>query len=336
MLWAGAAGAGEQQDRELYPPGFEVAVEQGLLFLQAQQKPGGSFEAAGPPAAMAGLAVLAFLANGHTPDVGRYGLTVRNALDYLLNLNPDSGYWGRDGGRMYGHCIVTLALSQAYGTETDPAQRARIKKALGAASRVIIAAQSVGKDDAHIGGWRYEPGSTDSDMSVTAWCVHALAGCRNAGMDIPQERFESAATFIMRCWREKQRGFAYLPTDEPSPGMTGAALACLRMAGASRSFDAAAAGRLVLERPVRDDARYQYSSLYWTTLAAHFVGQPLWPAVWKGNRDYLLSRQRRDDGSWPASRNEVDGQGKAGRFFPTAMAVLTLSVPSQILPVYRK
>lgn len=328
--------AAERPEKEPNPPGFELAIDRGLNFLHEQQKPDGSFDAAGPPAAMAGLAILAFLANGHTPDLGKYGMTVRNALDYLLNLNPEGGYWGRDGGRMYGHCIVTTALAQVYGAENDPSQRARTGKALSRAVNVLYAAQDVARDALHAGGWRYDPTSSDSDLSVSVWCIHALLACRNASVDVPQGRLDRAGDYIARCWREKQRGYSYTPHDEPSPGLTGAALACLQMMGAGHRADIAAASRLVLEKPVREDARYQYCSLYWTTLAAHITGQPLWPTVWKSNRDYLLSRQRRDDGSWPASRSEVDGQGKPGRFFATAMAVLSLSIPSQILPMYQK
>ena len=50
-------------------------------------------------------------------------MTVRTAADYLANLNPENGYFGRDESRMYGHCIVTLALAEAYGTEVDEIQR---------------------------------------------------------------------------------------------------------------------------------------------------------------------------------------------------------------------
>src|SRR5687768_11460706 len=69
-----------QQAGEVLPAGFDRAIERGLIYLQKRQvQDKGSFDADGPPNAMAGLAVLSFLACGHTPDVGRYGLTVRRA-----------------------------------------------------------------------------------------------------------------------------------------------------------------------------------------------------------------------------------------------------------------
>src|SRR5688500_9885145 len=62
-----------QLDAAELPAGLDAAIDHGLLFLQRQQKEDGSFDAQGPAAAMAGLAVLAFLSNGHTPELGRYG-----------------------------------------------------------------------------------------------------------------------------------------------------------------------------------------------------------------------------------------------------------------------
>ena len=56
---------------EVLPAGLDRAVERGLNYLHGQQDAEkGSFRAAGPPNAMAGLAVLAFLGCGHTPHIG--------------------------------------------------------------------------------------------------------------------------------------------------------------------------------------------------------------------------------------------------------------------------
>src|SRR2546421_11549510 len=98
------------------PPNLDRTINSGLAWLQKQQKDDGSFGSEMKPA-LTGLSLLAFLASGHTPEVGRYGVTVRTAADYLTTRDPEGGYFGRDESRMYGHCIVTLALAEAYGTE---------------------------------------------------------------------------------------------------------------------------------------------------------------------------------------------------------------------------
>src|SRR3954465_7007344 len=107
-------------------PALDRTINSGLTWLQKQQKDDGSFGSDLKPS-LTGLSLLAFLASGHTPEVGRFGVTVRTAADYLANLNPENGYFGRDESRMYGHCIVTLALAEAYGTEVDEIQRRRIR-----------------------------------------------------------------------------------------------------------------------------------------------------------------------------------------------------------------
>src|SRR5258705_10797602 len=124
-------GARAQQPKTItLPPTLDRTINSGLTWLQKQQKDDGSFGSDLKPA-LTGLSLLAFLASGHTPEVGRFGVTVRTAADYLANLNPENGYFGsRDESKMYGHCIVTLALAESDGTEVDEIQRRRIRAVL--------------------------------------------------------------------------------------------------------------------------------------------------------------------------------------------------------------
>ena len=70
------------------PANLERTINSGLTFLQKQQKVDGSFGTELKPA-MTGLSVMAFLASGHTPDMGRFGANVRGGIDYLAKLNPE-------------------------------------------------------------------------------------------------------------------------------------------------------------------------------------------------------------------------------------------------------
>src|SRR4051812_42096982 len=146
-------------------PKVDDAVGRGLEFLAKQQNPDGSFTAGrnadgtpttsvtAPPCAVTGVAVMAFLAAGDVPDLGRRGPVLSAAVEYLLGKVPEDGYVGAPSGpkgddsRMYGHGVVTLALAQAYGVEHDRDRRQRIRSALAKMLGVILRAQSVAKPD---------------------------------------------------------------------------------------------------------------------------------------------------------------------------------------------
>jgi hypothetical protein len=283
---------------------------------------------------MTALGLLAFLSAGHTPDVGKYGLTVRNALDHLVNINPDNGWYGGDGARMYGHCIITIALAHAYGIEEDETQRRKLRSCLDKAMHCIIAAQQVGKDGNSIGGWRYERNSSDSDLSCTTWCLLALSACRDAGLSPPRESFERALRYVLRCYRGRDGGFSYLVGAQISPSMTAAGLLNLHLLGVADRDEAADAARTLINKPVRGGTNF-YCAVFYAVLAGHVAGEDVWPALWKNAHEQLLPAQRRDDGSWPARPDEEPaGQGKPSRFYPTAMSVLTLAIPLRLLPLY--
>src|SRR5256885_2052489 len=161
----------QQPKTTTLPPTLDRTINSGLTWLQKQQKDDGSF-GSDLKHSLTGLSLMAFLASGHTPEVGRYGVTVRTAADYLATRDPEGGYFGVDGSRMYGHCIVTLALAEAYGTEVDEIQRRRIRATLEKSLKVIYAGQDMRKEKPQFeGGWRYQPQSSDSDLSVSAWAM---------------------------------------------------------------------------------------------------------------------------------------------------------------------
>src|SRR4029079_10081412 len=97
-----------------------------------------------------------------------------HCIRYVLATESKNGYLGVRGGKMYEHGIAALFLSEVSGM-VDPARQQRIDVMLPRALKVILDAQAVPKTEAiDSGGWRYEPDSKDSDMSVTGWCLMAL------------------------------------------------------------------------------------------------------------------------------------------------------------------
>src|SRR4030095_17022514 len=72
-------------------PSADSAAQRGLEYLAKHQTADGSCDWVENRVAITGLAVTAFLACGHTPDVGRYGIVVRGGIDYLLAQAKDDG-----------------------------------------------------------------------------------------------------------------------------------------------------------------------------------------------------------------------------------------------------
>jgi hypothetical protein len=326
------------------PRGLDEAVGRGLAYLARQQHADGSFnvfprdgkDADGPKyaAAATGLALLAFLSAGHTPDVGRYGMVSRNAADYLAAAVPADGYVGRGDERgMYAQAIVTLALAEAYGVEPNPDKRRRQYAALRRLVGVILKAQDVKKDqDAHAGGWRYTPEARDSDLSLSGWNALALRAAQGTGLPVPEEALARAADFVTRCYSKDRRAFAYVPGGEVRPGTTGTGVLCLYLLDRAERPEAKEGAKSLAERPPDEgDGRYPYYTLYYVTQAAWQADDDVWAKASKATLDRLIGTQQ-PDGGWP---KEPAG-GEPGRVYRTAMAVLTLTVPYRLLPAYQR
>jgi hypothetical protein len=119
--------AARGQENPPMPDNLDAAVARGLEYLSKRQNPDGSFGGGEHRLALSGLSVMSFLACGHTPGAGRYGLVVRGGVDYLLAQSRGDGYYGKGNDRgMYHQGIVTLALAEAYGVEPDESRRRRM------------------------------------------------------------------------------------------------------------------------------------------------------------------------------------------------------------------
>jgi len=315
-------------------PGPEVdsAIDRALAYLARQQKPDGLITDGPNRVATTGLATLAFLAAGHVPDEGKYGGVVRNAVDALVKSVPPVGYVGGvDGSRMYGHGIVTLALAQAAGVDPSEKRRAALRTTLERMIKVILDAQNVQKDPTNAGGWRYEPNSGDSDLSLSGWASLSLRAAQNAGLNVPKEPAERAVGFIARCFKADEGCFCYTPGQAPSIAMTSVGVLDLHLLDAADRPEVARAAAWLATHPVQNDTRFFYYSLYYSTQAATQVGGDLQEQTWKNNKGLLLARQQ-DDGGFPQSTTAEE----PGRVYATAMAALTLAVPYQMLPIYQR
>ena len=331
---AGFSPAAPSKDEAL-PPGIEESIAKGLSFLAKNQNPDGSLDSDDRQVPITALSLLAFLASGNTPDVGRYGLVVRSAEEFLLTRAAPDGYFGTGGRGMYTHAIVTLALSEACGVESSPDRRARIFAAVSKAVDVILAAQKTPKSNPIFeGGWRYEPKSNDSDLSLSGWNVLALRAAQQIGVQVPEDSYRKAAEFVLRCFDPKAKGFAYQPGQPAQAGDSAIAILCLDLlnsAGraASQIRDAQA---FLAQHPINDDLQFPYYSGYYIVQATlDRAGDP-WTKAGRAVLLRLIKHQDAKDGGWPQSKT---GQ-EPGRLYATAMAIQTLAAPFRLLPVYQR
>lgn len=316
------------------PPRLDAAIGRGLTFLARQQNSDGSFDGGGPKVATTGLCVLAFLAAGDAPDVGKYGLVVRNSVDWLLTRQAQDGYFGEGDRGMYTHAIATLALTQAYGVEPEASRRIRIHAALAKAVAVILAAQNAPKSNPSFGGgWRYDRNSADSDLSLSGWNCMALRGAEAVGVDVPADARKRAAEFVLRCFDNATKGFGYQPGNGAQAGESAIGVLCLYLLG---QLDANAArldsaAKYLESHPIDDNSPFPYYGSYYVTQAAFQRDGDTWTRAGRPTLERLIRLQDKD-GGWPQSKSARE----PGRLYATAMALQALTVPYRLLPVYQR
>ncbi|MCS7048171.1 MAG: terpene cyclase/mutase family protein [Verrucomicrobiae bacterium] len=276
-------------------------MERAISWFVAQQQPTGFWS---DNTALQALPLLALLSAGEV----RHPAAERG-LNELLRRQDAEGAFISGGAMMYGHAIATLTLAESLGMVGD---EATVRAALERAVRLVVRAQAVGKGPFHEGGWRYQPTSADSDLSVTVWQVLALRAAAEAGVAVPASAMEQAVRYIRRC-AHPQGGFGYQPGGLPGSARTAAALVALRLCGEEARVD-------WLERnPVRWESPFYFAGAHH---AAHLkVGF---------DAAELIARQN-PDGSWPPSPNGEDAR-RGGPLYCTAMAVLALTAEWKFLP----
>jgi hypothetical protein len=246
----------------------------------------------------------------------------------------------------YNHAIAGLMLGEVYGHVTG--QRAlKVRKAINRALQYSRDLQARPKDiPFDKGGWRYlrHYDEIDSDLSVTAWQLMFLRSARNAEFNVPQAWVDEAMDFVHRCWDPQQGLFTYSRHadggyDHISRGLEGAGILSLSLAGQHQTPMARSAGDWLLAHPytrfgevVGSGDRFFYSS-YYCSQAALQLGGRYWEGIYPPLVEAML-RAQSPDGSWPVESNGLDGV--FGNLYTTPLAVLALTPPYQLLPVYQR
>lgn len=332
MVWCGGRVVGEETNLEsasaqMITPAAEQAIQQGLSFLAQAHAEDGSFGTGAyrGNTAVTALAGLAFLCSGSTPGRGPYGRHLDRTIDYLLAHVQQSGLIvsqrGMSHGPMYDHGFSVLFLSECYGMSRRPDLREKLTRAV----QLIVATQN------HEGGWRYQPRRSEADISVTVCEVMALRAARNAGLYVPKQTIDRSIQYVKKS-QNPDGGFMYILSTggESEFARSAAALVALYTAGV---YDAPeiqkgldyVAKFLPQTGQVRREQYYFYGH-YYAVQAMWWAGGPRWNRWFPAIRDDLLARQR-PDGSWT---------DPICTHCATAMALVVLQIPNNVLPIIQR
>lgn len=344
----------------------DSGVERGLAWLAAQQQRDGSFATLpqGQPG-VTSLCLMAFVAHGHMPGSGPYGEQLEKAVKYILSCQQENGLIALVGPRgkqihrnvsheigstaTYNHALSALVLSEVFamGQGSDIEQmQSSIEKAIG----LTLEMQTWPKDrGADRGGWRYvdDFNHEDSDLSVSGWHLMFLRSAKNAGFDVQAEPIEKAVEYVQRCYRPRFQTFLMLAEDDThrSRAMAGAGILALAHAGMHDSPEAKAAGEWLLryefttyneslpfDRPQYHDDRYHYGAFV-CTQAMYQLGGHFWQQFYPPTVRTLL-RSQSAEGAWLKENHQYDA--KFGTAYTSALALLTLGAPNQLLPIFQR
>lgn len=178
--------------RELY--------DRGLAWLvQTQAGDGGWNDGQGGPA-VAGMAIMCFLASGEDPNFGPYSGNIRRALRNVIGQqDPNTGYFG---GSMYHHGFAMLGLAEAYGAVDDrnlwTDNPGRSKLSIGQSLELAVKSAVTSQKRNASGAWRYNPSGSDADTSVAGAVLMGLLAARNAGIEVPDESIDKAISYYVK------------------------------------------------------------------------------------------------------------------------------------------
>lgn len=323
----------------------DQAIEKGVRFILQKQHEDGSIHDRGKQTAMSALSLMAMASVGHQPiHPNEFGRAMKNALNYILrDENQDElGYYGnKNGGRMYGHGIVTLTLSEMLGMGMDEETDKKIHDQCQNAIDLILRSQKVKKSTAQQGGWRYSPDARDADLSVSVWQLMALRSAKNSGLDVPSSAISNAISYLERSYKskrlangnpaEKKSGFAYQPGGAAEYTTSAAGLLAMQVCGEYESpFVHGAADWLLDHKPEKSRKFFFYGTYYYAQGMYQRGGDYAKQA--REMVENILLELQRENGSWIGSGSEAG----AGEVYSTTLAILALAVKYHYLPIYQR
>ena len=342
--------------------GTEQALKDGLEWLKNHQSPDGSWDTDGynvncmvcpdessdggdlgqavHDVGVTGLALLAFLGDGHTTRQGLYKETVTKGVKWLRDMqDPDEGLIGEPIGDafLYDHSIATLAICEAYYFSKSPLIRATAQKAV----RYVESARNP------YGVWRYDvPPIGENDTSVTGWMIFALKSAETAGIQVDPQAFLSSLGWIDEVTDPATGRVGYMDAGSESsripnvndhyPASKGEALTAVGLLCRffmdqdpdEEPLMKKHAELLAKKAPEWDPDGFGCDMYYWYygTYAMYQMGGTYWERWNKSMKKAVVDSQRQD-GDFKGSWDPVGPWGFAGgRVYSTALMTLCLEV----------
>lgn len=310
---------------ELIDEKTETLTNSALKWLAARQNEDGSFGSQKEYSQNVGVTALcgmSFLASGSVPEAGPYSAQVKLCTEFLLSCSQANGFLvnsaGETHGPMYGHGFGTMFLAEVYGMTQQLEVRDKLKRAVN----LIILTQN------KQGGWRYNPVPDEADISVTVCQMMALRAARNAGIAVPKEVIDRAVEYIKKC-QNPDGGFRYRIFDpaESKVARSAAGIVALYTAGVTQD-DAIKRGfaYLLNQRKVKKEVEYYFYAEYYATQAFWHADGENWITLFPDIRDKLIEKAVNDHWEDTVTGNE----------YATAMALIALQIPKNLVPIFER
>ncbi|MGD2017373.1 MAG: terpene cyclase/mutase family protein [Planctomycetota bacterium] len=336
--------------------GTEQAIKDGLEWLKKHQDEDGKWDCdefmkhdpssdkcdgSGDPnhdIGDTGLALLAFLGDGHTMTRGTYKDVVKRGIKWLADeQDRESGLFGEEIGHafLYDHSIATLAMCETFYLDKSTLLKTKAQKAMNYISRARNP----------YGVWRYEvPPNGQNDTSVTGWMIFAMKSAEEGKLKIDREAYTAAIQWFDEMTDPGTGRVGYFEPGSPSSRVTGrndqyptekgealtaVSLLCRFFLGQDPEEDKVMqdhAELLLRTLPEWDPEGFGCDMYYWYygSYAMFQMGGKYWKA-WRGALETAVLRSQRKDGASKGSWDPVGPWGYAGgRVYSTATMVLCL------------
>ncbi len=336
----------------------EATVTKALTYLKQKQNQDGSWGESGSEnqAALTGLAMLAFLGHGETPDSKEYGTTIQKGLQRLVVFSSETGIEKSDRG--FGHAILTYALAEAAGMvasgELTAAMDKRVEFLIKHQNKFgsfyynydntpVTADKEVGSGMLKKGIIAGEP---QCDLSFAGWNIQALKAAWSAGSEVPglYEALRKSIDALNDVHQANGGGFSFGINGGKygaDPEVTPVGIYCLQTLGENGSK--AVENGLKWLRKHKDgiqllpawnsNQRFPLYVWYYQTLMLYQQGNGsgnLWNA-WNRSLKKMLLENQQQNGSWQLSRKHDDEEIKFKQeedysLYCTAFCAMTMEV----------
>lgn len=291
---------------------------------------------------------MAFLSRGHVPGQGPHGDQLEKTVRFILSCQQPDGMVSLErhpSYSVYNHGISSLVLSELYGM-LPPDEQDRMRLVIESAIKFTSRRYPRPKRKAHDeGSWRYLDIErlNDGDLSITSWNVMFLRSAKNAGFDIDIKLVDEALKYMKQLY-DPGKAFRYAFYSEAPNGveyhraMAGAAIFSLSLAGEHHSEMAEGTAGYLLKHPFnqyeRPEGRGEFIcyAAFYTSHGMFQMGGEYWREFYPRLVKSLLEAQRAD-GSWLLQKSR---EMEFGASYMTALSILALTPPYQMLPILQR